>query len=177
MEPVIYPLAASASSSRAIAAWWAARWCGASRSSIAKSLPLRTKRSICAARPRPKPGSPRSRHGLRRCGDRRRHPRQRHAARRIPLRQHDDRGECHRGRPAHRRPEAALPRLVLHLSASRAAADERRASADRRARADQPMVCDRQDRRLEALRRVSPGIWQRLHLSPADQSLRTGRYF
>ncbi len=94
----------------------------------------------------------------------------------IPLRQHDDRGESDRGRAPHRREEAAVPRLVLHLSAAGAAADEGRASADRRARADEPMVCDRQDCRAEALRRLSPPARQRLHLGAADQSLRPRRH-
>ena len=50
--------------------------------------------------------------------------------------------------------QAALPRLVVHLPASRDAADHRGAAAHRPARADQRVVRDRQDRRHQAL----PGV-------------------
>ena len=50
-------------------------------------------------------------------------------------------------------------------------------AADRAARADQRMVCDRQDRRDQARPGLSPAIWLRLHLGDADQSLRPRRQF
>ena len=88
-----------------------------------------------------------------------------------------DRDQPDRGVAPRRRREAAVPRLVLHLSAARAAADARGRAADRAARADQPMVRGRQDRRHHAVPRLSPAIWLRFHLRDADQSLRPGRQF
>ena len=76
-----------------------------------------------------------------------------------------------------RRREAAVPRLDLHLSEARAAADHRGRAADRPARADQRMVRDRQDRRHQAVPGLSPPARRRLHLRHADQPLRPGRQF
>ena len=70
-----------------------------------------------------------------------------------------------------------LPWLVLHLSEICAAADQRGCAADRPAGADQRMVCDRQDRRHQALPGLSPAIWPPLHLGHAVQSLRAERQF
>ena len=63
---------------------------------------------------------------------------------------------------AHRagRGEAAVPRLLLHLSQIGAAADDRRRAADRAARADQRVVCHRQDRRHQALPGLSHAAWR-----------------
>ena len=85
--------------------------------------------------------------------------------------------ERHRGRAPRRRREAAVPGLVLHLSAAGAAADPRGRAAHRAARADQPVVCDRQDRRHQARPGLSPAVRLRLHLGHADQPLRAGRQF
>ena len=49
---------------------------------------------------------------------------------RVPLRQPDDRGERHRRRAADGRREAPVPRLELHLSEARAAADARGGPAE-----------------------------------------------
>ena len=94
---------------------------------------------------------------------------------RVPLRQHRDAGQHHRLRLRHRRGEAAVPRLVLRLSAARAAADPRRFASDVGARADQPVVLDRQDRRHHAVPSLSRAVRLRLHLGHADQPLRTRR--
>ncbi len=76
-----------------------------------------------------------------------------------------------------RRREAAVSRLVLHLSEVRAAADPRGGAADRAARADQRMVRHRQDRRHQAVPGLSPAVRLRFHFGHADQSLRAGRQF
>ena len=67
--------------------------------------------------------------------------------------------------------KAAVPRLVMHLSAARAAADARGCAADRAAGADQPVVRGRQDRRHHAVPGLSPAVRLRFHLGDADQSL------
>ena len=122
------------------------------------------------------PGPGRSLHGRGEAGRRggrrragRRHPRQRHAAGRIPLRQPDDRGEPDRGGASGRREPAAVPRLLLHLSEGGGEPDHRGCAADRPARADQPVVRHRQDRRHQALPGLSPAIRARLHLGHAVQ--------
>ena len=73
------------------------------------------------------------------------------------------------------RREAAVPRLLLHLSEARAAADPRGCAADRPARADQRMVRDRQDRRHQAVPGLPQAVRLRLHLGDADQPLRARR--
>ncbi len=55
------------------------------------------------------------------------------------------------------------------------AADERGRAPDRPARADERVVCHRQDRRHQALPGLSQAVWREFHLRHADQSLRTGR--
>ena len=112
--------------------------------------------------------------GRRRQG--RRHPRQRHQSGRVPLRQPDDRGERDRGRPSR--------------SGSRSCCSSARAASipglapqpmreehllDGPARADQPVVRRRQDRRPQAVPGLSPAVRVRLHQRHADQPLRPGR--
>ena len=102
--------------------------------------------------------APRCRH--RRRGDRGRHPRQFEPAGGFL---YDNLAiEANLIQAAHRagRGEAAVPRLVLHLSQIGAAADERGCAADRPARADQRVVCHRQDRRHQALPGLSQAIWR-----------------
>ncbi len=53
----------------------------------------------------------------------------------------------------------------------------RRRPAVRAARTHQSMVCRRQDRRDQAVRRLSPAIWLRFHLGHADQSVWPERQF
>ena len=125
-------------------------WCGGSRPRAARSSSRRARRSICAARTRPRHwmrgGA--ARRGVRRGGQGRRHPRQRHPAGRVHLRQPGDRERtsstraigpawrswCSSARPASTRAYAPQP---MH----------RGVAADRAARADQPVVRHRQDRR------------------------------
>ena len=111
---------ASASGWPAITAWSARRSCAASRAKIARSITVdRSEVDLIrqaeveawlehSAARRDRPGG----------GEGRRHPRQRHVSGRVPLRQPDDRGERDRGGPSRRRRPPAVPRLVLHLSAS-----------------------------------------------------------
>ena len=113
-----------------------------------------------------------ARRGLPGRGHGRRHPRQRHAARPSSS------TTTSRSRPtssqrAHRsrRREAALPRLVLHLSEARAAADDRGRAADRPARADQRVVRDRQDRRHQAVPGLSPAIRRATSSRPMPTNL------
>ncbi len=115
-----------------------------------------------------------------RCGrrggrDGRRHPGQPHPARRFPARQPHDRQRDHRGRPRNRRAQAHLPVVVVRLSAPGAAADRRVHHAHRRARADQRVVCRRQDRGPEAVRCLPPAARARLHIHRAGDDLRARR--
>ena len=64
-----------------------------------------------------------------------------------------------------------IPRFVLHLSEVCAAADQRGRAAHRPAGTDQPMVCDRQDRRDQALPSLPQATRPPLHLGHALQSL------
>ena len=121
-------------------------------------------------------GSAAGRH-LPRRGKGRRHSRQRHVSGRFPLRQPDDRGEHPGGGASRARRQGALPRIELHLSEIRRSADRRGFAPDRPARTDKRVVCDRQDRRHEARRGLSPAARRRLHLRHADQSLRAGGQF
>ena len=70
-----------------------------------------------------------------------------------------------------RRREAAVPRLLVHLSQARAPADHRGCTSDGSARADQRVVRDRQDRRHQAGPGLPQAIRLRLHLGDADQPL------
>ena len=103
-------------------------------------------------------------------------PGQRHAPGRISLRQSRDR----RPTSSTRRTRDGVEKL-LFLGSSCIYPRLRRqpmrggCAADRPARADQRVVCDRQDRRHQAVPGLSPAIWLRLHLGHADQSLRSGR--
>ena len=74
-----------------------------------------------------------------------------------------------------RHTQAALPRLVVHLPAQATQPITEDAAAHRPARADQRVVCDRQDRRHQAVPGVPPAVRLRLHLGDADEPLRAGR--
>ena len=82
-----------------------------------------------------------------------------------------DRNQPDRGLAPRGRREAAVSRLVLHLSAACAAADERGRAADRAAGADQSMVRGRQDRRHHAVPRLSAAIWQSNFISAMPTNL------
>ena len=105
----------------------------------------------------------------------RRHSRQLDAARRVHLRQHADSRHGGARRAPLWREEAALPRQLLHLPARLRAADDGVAAADRRARADQRAIRDRQDRRHQAVPGLPQPVRIEFHLRDADQSLRPQR--
>ena len=94
---------------------------------------------------------------------------------RVHLRQHDDPRDGGARRASVRREEAALPRQLVHLPAAGAAADEGGAAAHRPARADQRAVRDREDRRHQVVRGVSPQYGCELHFRDADEPLRPER--
>jgi hypothetical protein len=111
-------------------------------------------------------------------------PRRRSAAfmrttpiRRFPLGQPGDRDQCDRGVAAHPRREIAVSRLLLHLSAPRATTDAGELPLRRPARADQRMVCDRQDRRPQTVSGLPPAAWLRFRVGHADKSVRPQRQF
>ena len=113
-------------SSPAIAAWSAPRWCAGSPAKTSNSLTagrrevdLRDQAAVRLVRRQAPAG------GVPRRGQGRRHRRQQHAARRFHLRQSRHRAQCHSRRASQRRREAAVSRLVLHLSEAGAAADAR----------------------------------------------------
>ena len=103
----------------------------------------------------------------------RRHLRQRCLPRRFHLRQSGDRGQRHHAAHLAGVDETPVPRLVLHLSEIRHAADQGGGAADRSAGTDERMVCDRQDRRDQALPGLPEATRPPLHLGDALQSLRT----
>ena len=161
-----FPLAGSGCSSPATAAWSAARSCAGWRARTARSSRSGAARSICAVRPDRGAGSHRRRPDavFLAAATRRRHPGQRHAPGGIPLRKPDDRRQCDRGGAPRRGREAAVSRLVLHLSAPRAAADARGSAADRPARADQQWYAVAKIAGLKLCAGLSPATWLRLHL-------------
>ncbi len=105
----------------------------------------------------------------------RRDCRQRQLSGGVPARQSPDRDQRHARRLRERRREAALSRLVVHLSQACAAADRRECAPVRPPRADQRVVRDRQDRRHQAGPGLSPPIRVRFHCGDANQPLRARR--
>ena len=167
---------ASVCGSPGTAAWSAPPWCAAWRERLRSSYRrAQRRRPAPSGRRRALDGRQPATRRVRRRRQGGRHSRQRHAPGRVPLRQPDDRGQRHRCRVEGWRREAAVPRILVHLSEAGAATDHRGRAAHRPARADQRVVRDRQDRRHQAVPGLSQAVRLRLHLGHADQPLRPGR--
>lgn len=94
---------------------------------------------------------------------------------RLHVRQHDPRDERHPRRLAERLQEAGVPRLVVHLPAHGAPADEGVVPADLGAREDERGLCPGQDLGPEVLRIPEPPVRHGLYQRDADEPLRTER--
>ena len=94
---------------------------------------------------------------------------QRHLSGRFHYRQSGDRFQRHSRVIQGRGQKAAGARFVVHLSETRTAADVGRCAADRATRADQSMVCGRQDRGDQIVRSLSHATRRRFHFGDADK--------